>query len=71
MPTTRPTARPTRWGAWMMTPWIASCATGSPGLRAECAIAKPILVSLDDVLTPGTARQILAYDRTVTRLCGP
>ncbi|GGJ14670.1 hypothetical protein GCM10011320_22400 [Neoroseomonas lacus] len=58
-----------RWTA----PWIAlgilltSCAgTGSEG----CDAWQPILVSASDGLTPDTARQILAHNRTGRRLCG-
>jgi hypothetical protein len=54
-------------------PWIAlailltSCAgTGGEG----CDAWRPILVGAPDVLSPETARQILAHNRTGRRLCG-
>jgi hypothetical protein len=35
-----------------------------------CEWAKPIYVSRSDVLTDGTARQILAHDETYQEICG-
>lgn len=46
---------------------MTACAS-SPG--TNCGWARPILVSKDDQLTDGTARQILAYNLKVTELCG-
>jgi hypothetical protein len=36
----------------------------------ECVFAKPILVSRADVLTPGTAGQIVAFNRKWQEFCG-
>lgn len=44
---------------------MAGCATTS-----DCDWAAPILPSRADVLTPGTARQILAHNETGARVCG-
>jgi hypothetical protein len=44
-----------------------SCA-GTGG--AACEAWRPILIVREDGLTPGTARQILAHNRTGRRLCG-
>lgn len=55
--------------------WLASlsllsaCATGGPGTDA-CGPWRPIYVSRADVLTEGTARQVLAHNETGARLCG-
>jgi hypothetical protein len=35
-----------------------------------CEWAKPIYISHDDVLTDGTAKQILTHDETGKRICG-
>lgn len=46
---------------------LTSCgATGGEG----CDAWRPILVSATDGLTPETAREILAHNRTGRRLCG-
>jgi len=60
-------------------PWIAmllatllllgGCAETGSGTDA-CGPWRPILVSRGDVLTDGTARQILAHNETGRRLCG-
>lgn len=46
---------------------LASCATS--GVATECVWAKPILISRADVLTPGTAGQIVAHNRKVEEFC--
>jgi hypothetical protein len=37
---------------------------------SECVFSKPILVSRADVLTPGTAGQIVAHNRKWQEFCG-
>ena len=46
---------------------LSSCFSGPPVL--ECTWAKPILVSRADVLTPGTAGQVLAHNRKWQEFC--
>lgn len=48
---------------------LAGCATTGAGING-CDWAKPIYVSQDDVLTDGTARQILTHDETGKAICG-
>lgn len=45
--------------------WTAGCVTSDP-----CGWASPIRPSRADVLTEGTARQILAHNLTGQKLCG-
>jgi hypothetical protein len=47
---------------------LSGCAPGS-GTDA-CGPWKPIYVSRHDVLTDGTARQVLAHNETGRRICG-
>lgn len=64
----------------VLTLLLASCVTAGAGKpqtacpppdnRAMCAAFAPILVSKDDVLTDGTAKQILAHNLTGEVLCG-
>lgn len=53
----------------MALPLLSCCATG-PVTTDGCGWAKPIYISKDDVLTDGTAKQILAHDRTGKSICG-
>ena len=58
-----------RWTAlWIgLATLLTSCAgTGGAG----CDAWRPVLVAEADTLTPETARQILAHNRTGRRLCG-
>lgn len=48
---------------------LAGCATTGPATNG-CEWAKPIYVSQDDVLTDGTAKQILSHDETGKAICG-
>lgn len=49
---------------------LSGCAGTGPGIEA-CGAWRPILVSRQDVLTEGTARQILAHNETGRALgCG-
>ena len=47
---------------------LPSCA--GPGGAPDCAAWRPVLVADADVLTPETARAILAHNLTGRRLCG-
>jgi uncharacterized lipoprotein YajG len=47
---------------------LTACASG-PATEGFCATAKPIMVSRSDVLTDGTARQILAHNEYGERVC--
>ena len=47
----------------------ASCATGGPATDG-CEWTAPILISQDDDLTDGTARQVLAHNEAGARVCG-
>lgn len=48
---------------------LSGCATVGPATD-QCDWAKPIYVSQDDVLTDGTAKQILTHDETGKAICG-
>lgn len=48
---------------------LGGCATAA-GNGDFCSVASPIRPSVQDVLTDGTARQILAHDETGAKLCG-
>ena len=48
---------------------LTGCAATGPGID-PCGAWRPILVGRADVLTDGTARQILAHNETGRRLCG-
>lgn len=48
---------------------IASCSPGT-AIDTACVAFAPIYPSRHDVLTDGTARQILTHDRTGATLCG-
>jgi hypothetical protein len=45
---------------------VAACASQPV---SECGFSKPILVSRADVLTPGTAGQIVAHNRKWEEFC--
>ena len=50
---------------------LNGCATSGRATEgSDCAWARPILVSRDDVLSDLTARQILAHNETGRRVCG-
>lgn len=48
---------------------LSGCATSGVGTD-QCDWVKPIYVSNDDVLTDGTAKQILTHDETGKAICG-
>jgi hypothetical protein len=51
---------------------LGSCGTSGPAISAGgCEWAKPVFVSRQDVLTDGTARQILAHNEAWERVCAP
>jgi hypothetical protein len=47
---------------------LTSCAPISRGID-YCAVAAPILISKQDVLTDGTAKQILGHNRFWQKEC--
>lgn len=49
---------------------LAGCATAGPATDSFCAVAKPILISKADVLTEGTARQVLEHNEYGAAKCG-
>lgn len=50
---------------------LTGCATAGPVTdQGFCAVARAIYVSVQDVLTEGTADQIEAHNNTGARLCG-
>ena len=49
---------------------LAGCGTSGSAINAGCEWIKPIFVSKDDVLTPGTARKILEHDEAWETNCG-
>lgn len=61
--------------AWMMVPLLMSCGhvgrvqTEVQTVDTSCSWAKVILVSSKDVLTDGTARQLVAHNRLVEKNC--
>lgn len=66
------TCRPLRLSLYAMllpTLLLAGCAT-TGAVTNGCEWAKPIYVSQDDVLTDGTAKQILTHDETGRVICG-
>ena len=52
----------------LMTTLLAACATVGPATDG-CEWVVPILVSQQDDLTDGTARQILAHNETWSHIC--
>jgi hypothetical protein len=47
---------------------LSSCSTSGAGTDL-CVIIEPILISQEDVLTEGTARQILLHNEFYERVC--
>ena len=50
----------------MMLVCLSGCVTGG----SYCEIAKPVRPSVEDVMTEGTKRQILAENEKLAELCG-
>lgn len=48
---------------------LSACGTSGVGINDYCVLFSPIRVSRADVLTDGTARQILAQNETWERVC--
>jgi len=48
---------------------LTSCLGSGHEVNNSCPLIEPILVSEDDVLTDGTARQILIHNEMWERLC--
>ncbi|QCN96677.1 hypothetical protein D3093_15165 (plasmid) [Azospirillum argentinense] len=48
---------------------LSGCATSGPATDG-CVAWRPIYISRSDVLTDGTAEQIMAHNLTGARLCG-
>jgi len=48
---------------------LTACAGGGAETKGFCATAKPIMVSRSDILTDGTARQILAHNEYGEKVC--
>ena len=49
---------------------LPACAGGGRVTDPACATWRPIYVSRGDVLSPETARQILAHNETGASICG-
>lgn len=49
---------------------LTGCAASGPVQTDPCGPWRPIYVGRDDVLTPQTARELLAHNRTGAELCG-
>ena len=49
---------------------LAGCQSLPHSVHDFCTLGKPILVSKQDVLTDGTAKQIQSHDETGAKLCG-
>lgn len=47
--------------------WLCGCGAGT---GTDCLGFRPIYPSSRDVLTPGTARQLLDHNETGQRVCG-
>jgi hypothetical protein len=70
-----PGSRTHRFKLWLLLPLLlllASCATtgGCVTKPDPCAGWSPIYVSRTDVLSDGTAKQILAHDEHGKQVCG-
>lgn len=52
--------------AWLMPIYLTSCMHTGP---TECAWARKILVNQEDLITRGTAEQIVAHNRKVDAFC--
>lgn len=55
---------------WLASLTLLAGCSGTGGGIDPCGAWRPILVSRADVLTDGSARQILAHNETGRRLCG-
>ncbi|WP_455182927.1 hypothetical protein [Azospirillum palustre] len=49
---------------------LSGCATSGAGTEGGCAAFRPIYTSRADMLTDGTAEQLLAHNLTGVQLCG-
>lgn len=49
---------------------LPACAGGGHVTDPGCATWRPIFISRADVLTPETARQVLAHNEAGARVCG-
>ena len=49
---------------------LTGCEMSGRGIDAACGAFRPVYVSRADVLTDGTAEQVLAHNLTGARLCG-
>lgn len=51
---------------------VTGCATTKtpPANPDYCAVAKPLYIGKDDVITDATARDILEHNKTGQKLCG-
>jgi hypothetical protein len=59
-----------KFAAWAILPLMTSCAQSGNEIKAsDCSWTKPISISRNDVLTPGTAGQLLAHNRSWFRFC--
>jgi len=47
---------------------LSSCSTSGAGIDV-CVVIEPILISRDDILTEGTARQLLIHNEFYERIC--
>lgn len=60
-----------RWSACLSAMLLTGCATSGVVTSAGyCEVARPILISKQDGLTDGTARQILGHNETWAAICG-
>ncbi len=55
---------------WTILLLVASSTGGCVTAAEFCAVARPLTIETADSLTPTTARQFLAHNRTGERLCG-
>ncbi|ALG72133.1 hypothetical protein VY88_02990 [Azospirillum thiophilum] len=53
----------------MLLALLSGCATSGAGTEGGCAAFRPIYTSRADMLTDGTAEQLLAHNLTGARLC--
>lgn len=58
-----------QWLALAMVALLSGCALGGPVTDA-CLVTSPIWISRADVLSDGTARQVLQHNETWADLCG-
>lgn len=49
---------------------LSGCATTGAGTDTACLLFRPIYISKTDILSDGTARQILIHDEVGERVCG-